>query len=107
MVRFIFRFVGLWLLAGGFVAFVVDGTRSISASRFVLTPFGIAWDTLHPASFDAMRAWVEGNFPSWVWNPIILSVLLTPLWAVLGVLGLLLVLIGRKRERTIGYSSRD
>ena len=107
MVRFVFRFIGWWLLAGAFVAFVVDGTRSISASRLVLTPFGIAWDSLHPTSFDAMRNWVEGQLPGWVYNPIILSVLLTPLWIILGVLGFLLFLMGRKREHTIGYSSRD
>jgi len=107
MVRFVYRFIGLWLLAGAFVAFVVDGTRSISAARFVLTPFGVAWDSLHPATFDAMRTWVEGNLPGWVWNPIILGVLLTPLWVVLGVLGLILLIIGQKRERSIGYSSRD
>jgi hypothetical protein len=107
MIRFLFRFIGLWLLAGAFVALVIDGTRSISAGRLAITQFGIAWDSLHPASFDAMRTWVEAHLPMWVWNPVLLSVLLTPIWVVLGVLGLLFVLIGRKREQKIGYSSRD
>jgi uncharacterized membrane protein YdbT with pleckstrin-like domain len=43
----------------------------------------------------------------WVWNPALLSVLLTPIWVVLAVLGLLFVLVGRKRRQQIGYSSRD
>jgi hypothetical protein len=107
MVRFFFRFISWWLLAGAFVAFVIDGTRSISASRLVLTPFGGAWDSLHPSSFDAMRAWIEGHLPGWVYNPVILGILLSPLWIILGVLGFLLFLIGRKREHSIGYSSRD
>ena len=107
MVRFVFRFIGLWLLAGAFIALVVDGTRSISAGRIAVTQFGMAWDSLHPSSFDAMRSWIEANLPIWVWNPVALFVLLTPLWVALGVVGLVLALIGRKRERKIGYSSRD
>jgi hypothetical protein len=107
MFRFLFRFIGLWLLAGAFVAFVIDGTRSISAAHIVITRSGDAWESLHPATFDAMRSWVELHLPMWVWNPVILFVLLTPLWIILGALGLLLVLIGRKRRHPIGYSSRD
>lgn len=107
MVRFIFRFIGLWLLAGAFVALVVDGTRSISAGRIAVTQFGMAWDTMHPSSFDAMRTFIEAHLPMWVWNPVLLSVMLTPIWVVLGVVGLVFALIGRKRERRIGYSSRD
>lgn len=107
MLRFLFRFIGLWLLAGAFVALIVDGTRSISAARIVIMRTGDAWETLHPASFDAMRAWIELHLPMWAWNPVALGVLLTPLWIVLGILGLLLVLAGRKRAHPIGYSSRD
>jgi hypothetical protein len=55
MIRFLLRFIGLWLLAGAFVALVIDGTRSISAGRLAITQFGTAWDSLHPTSFDAMR----------------------------------------------------
>ncbi len=107
MLRFIFRFIGLWLLAGAFIALVVDGTRSISAGRVAITPFGEAWDALHPASFDAMRTSIEASLPLWVWNPVLLSVMLTPVWIVLGAAGIVFALIGRKRERRIGYSSRD
>ncbi|HVT56249.1 MAG TPA: hypothetical protein VHD34_09410 [Xanthobacteraceae bacterium] len=107
MIRFLFRFIGLWLLAGAFFALVMDGTRSISAGRLAVTQFGAAWDTLHPSSFDAMRNWIEMHLPVWVWNPVLLSVMLSPLFVVLAVLGILFVLVGRKRERKIGYSSRD
>lgn len=107
MIRFLFRFIGLWLLAGAFIALVVDGTRSISAGRIKIDQFGAAWDRLHPSSFDAMRSWIEAHMPMWVWNPVALFVLLTPLFVVLGVAGLVFALIGRKRERKIGYSSRD
>jgi hypothetical protein len=107
MLRFIFRFIGLWLLAGAFVSLVIDGTRSISAGRVAVTQFGMAWDALHPSSFDAMRTWIEAQLPLWVWNPLLLSVMLTPIWVVLGVVGVIFALMGRRREHRIGYSSRD
>jgi ABC-type Fe3+ transport system permease subunit len=107
MVRFLARFIGLWLLAGAFVSLVIDGNRSIASGRFMLTAFGEAWYALHPASLDLARNWIEAHLPAWLWNPVILGVLLTPLWIVLAVFGAILVLVGRKRERPIGYSSRD
>ena len=107
MARFLARFIGLWLLAGAFVSLVIDGNRSIAAGRLMLTAFGEAWFALHPASLDLARNWIEGHLPAWLWNPVILSVLLTPLWIILAVLGAILVFIGRKRARPIGYSSRD
>jgi hypothetical protein len=107
MIRFLFRFFGMWLLAGAFVALVIDGTRSIGASRIVLTPLGEAWSALHPQSLFSMQAWVEQRLIAWVWDPVLISLLFTPLWIVLGVLGLLFVLLGRPRARPIGYSSRD
>jgi hypothetical protein len=107
MFRFLARFLGLWLLAGAFVALVIDSTRSIAASRIVLTSVGEAWSVLHGASLEQFRAYVEASFPVWVWDPLTLNLLLAPLWALLGVLGILFALLGRSRARPIGYSSRD
>jgi hypothetical protein len=107
MIRFLFRFIGLWLLAGAFVALVIDGTRSVGASRIVLTTTGEAWSVLHRPSLEQFRTYVEGGFPAWVWDPLVLNLLLAPLWAALGVLGILFALLGRTPPRPIGYSSRD
>jgi uncharacterized membrane protein YoaK (UPF0700 family) len=107
MLKFFARFIGLWMLAGAFVSLVIDGNRSIAAGRLMLTAFGEAWFALHPASLDAARSAIEGHLPGWLWNPVILGVLLAPLWLILAVLGAILVLLGRRRERPIGSSSRD
>src|SRR5436305_1914707 len=37
MFRFIFRFIGLWILAVAFVALIRDGTKTIAASAVVVT----------------------------------------------------------------------
>ena len=107
MIRFLFRFIGLWLLAGAFVALVIDGTRSVAASRIVLTTVGEAWSVVHRPSLELFRLHIEGNYPAWAWDPVAINFLLTPLWIALGVLGIVFALLGRVPARPIGYSSRD
>jgi hypothetical protein len=107
MFRFLFRFVGLWLLAGAFVALVIDGTRSITAGRVVIMPLAEAWVALHPSSVDWLKATLERDFPAWLWDSVVLYLLLAPLWTVLAVIGLIFVFIGRRPAKLIGYSSRD
>jgi hypothetical protein len=107
MFRFLFRFFGLWLLAGAFVALVIDGTRSITAGRIVVMSVADAWLAVHPASLEWLKLAAERDLPVWLWDPVLLYVLSAPLWLGLGVLGLILALLGRRRPRPIGYSSRD
>ncbi len=107
MFRFLFRFVGLWLLAGAFVALVIDGTRSITAGRIVVMPLAEAWVALHPTSVEWLRTTFERDMPGWLWDSVMVYVLFAPLWAVLGMLGLVLVFVGRRPQKLIGYSSRD
>jgi hypothetical protein len=107
MIRFLFRFVGLWLLAGAFVALIIDGTRSIAASRLILTALREAWSAVHPASLTALQAWAERGAAAWIWDPVAVNVLSTPLWVVLALIGIVLIVLGRPRARPIGYSSRD
>jgi hypothetical protein len=40
MIRFVFRFIGLCLLATAFVFFVYDGTKSIANHQIVYTSVG-------------------------------------------------------------------
>lgn len=107
MIRFLFRFLGLWLLASAFVALVIDGTRSVGVSRLVLTTTGEAWSVVHRSSLEWFKVYVESTLPPWAWDPVAVTFLFTPLWAVLGILGILFALIGRTPARPIGYSSRD
>lgn len=104
MIRFLFRFTGLWLLAGAFVGLVIDGTRAIASSRIIFTPLSETWSALHPASLESLQK----AAPAWLWDPVMTNLLAAPFWVHLGVLGLLFLAIGRHRRATlIGYSSRD
>jgi hypothetical protein len=104
MIRFLFRFIGLWLLAGAFVSLVIDGTRSVSASRPLLTPVRDAWTLIDPASLAALQKQVAGGS----FEALITALLAMPFFVLLAIVGLLFLLIGRRSRRNrIGYSSRD
>jgi hypothetical protein len=102
MIRGFFRLVGLLLLAGGFFFLVYDGARSIADQALRLTRLGEFWNDVHQASQQKFAAMVEGASPL-LWNGIKL-ILNQPVWAVMGVLGILLLLLFRARRPLIGYS---
>ncbi len=100
-----FRIIGLWLLAMAFIAMVVDGIKSIAATSLVLTPLGQGWFSLHPPSINLLQAIVERYTLPFLWDPVLLTVMLAPIWLVFGLLGALFLYIGRKkRDASIAYS---
>ena len=104
MIRFLFRLVGLLALAVAFIALVLDGTKSIAGNKIVVTPLGQTWTDLHSTSLQLLEAGVTRHLAEWLWNPVLLNVLTSPTWLVLGVLGVVLLLLGRKKKPLIGYA---
>ena len=102
MIRGFFRLIGLLLLAGGFIFVVYDGARSIADQALRLTRLGEFWNDIHQSSQRSFQAMVEGASPA-LWN-LVKLVLNQPAWALMGVLGLLLLLLFRARKPLIGYS---
>ena len=102
--RFLLRFIGLLLLAGAFVAAIIDGTKSIAAGGFERTTFGQTWDNIHQESKPAVKAFLDRRAGPWLWKSGIQVVLDQPTWLVLGGLGTVLVLLGRKKAPLIGYA---
>ena len=107
MIRFVFRFIGLWILAAGFVALVRDGTKSIAGNAVFITKLGEDWTNIHSTSLQLLEAAVarhiEPYVGQWLWDPIVLNILTAPTWLVLGIVGSILILIGRKKKPLIGY----
>jgi len=58
---------------------------------------------IHQSSQQAFRAWLEGIAP-WLWTSVVKIILDQPVFAVMGVLGILLMLLFRPRKPLIGYS---
>jgi hypothetical protein len=106
MIRLFLRIVGFILALAGFVALVIDGTRSIAGSRLIYTVVGDTWRTLHPDSLQAFQALLERRQLGWIWDPGVLTMLVVPT-ALAGLgLGALFLLAGRRREPQIGVIGR-
>ncbi|HEV7601969.1 MAG TPA: hypothetical protein VGO49_17150 [Bradyrhizobium sp.] len=103
MIRGFFRLVGLLLLAGGFIFMVYDGARWVADQNLRFTRFGEFWNDIHQSSQQAFRTMVEGAAP-WLWTSFVTVILDQPVFAVMGGLGILLMLLFRPRKPLIGYS---
>jgi hypothetical protein len=103
MIRGFFRLVGLLLLACGFIFMVYDGARWVADQSLSFTRFGQFWNDINQSSQAMFRTWVEGVAP-WLWTNVVRVILDQPVFAVLGLLGILLMLLFRPRKPLIGYS---
>jgi hypothetical protein len=108
MIGFLARFIGLWMVAGALVALVIDGTKTIAASALTMTPMGLAWYSLSPASLmqtqEFVQRTIEAYIGHWLWDPIIQWVLMAPAWAVLVIIGGWLLYVGRRRRPQPAYA---
>jgi hypothetical protein len=103
MIRFLFRFLGVLTLAAAFVLLVYDGAKSIADSRIHIYKLGQLWTDINASSLQSLQASAEAHLPAQAWNPVAVTLLEQPAWLVLGVIGILLILLGRKKKPMIGY----
>jgi hypothetical protein len=103
MFRFLFRFLGLWIFAAGFVFFVYDGTKSIADRSLYFTKAGDVWAWVHQESLLRLQPAIEHHVP-WLWDPVLATLLAAPASLMLGLVGTLLILLGRKKKPLIGYA---
>jgi len=104
MIRFLLRTLGLLFLAAAFVLVVYDGTRSIAANALVYTKVDEIWSQIHAASLQQLQPFIEKNAPPWLWDSVAVQVLNAPAMAAFGIIGAILVLLGRRKRPLIGYS---
>ncbi len=96
----IIRFIGIFIFLLGLISLAVDGTKSLASEEIVITSLEEFWMEVHSKSFDAFQVAAEGYLPAFLNDTLLDSVLSFPLWVILGVLGVLLSWVGRKRTRT-------
>ena len=102
MFRFLFRVMATFALAVAVIMAVLDVTRTIAASRLVLTPLGDSWASVSPATLERMHTFIVENAHPLVWNPVMVFILGLPGFVVFAVLAFLLYAIGHRPERRIG-----
>jgi hypothetical protein len=103
MIGFLARFAGLWLIAGALVALVIDATKTVATSALTVTQLGKAWYDVSPLTLLSAQQFVEGRIEvyvgGWLWDPLVVWMLMMPTWAVFAALGFLLTYSGRRRRR--------
>jgi hypothetical protein len=104
--RFLSRFIGLLFAAGAFVAFVIDGTKSIADSSIQTEPVGAVWLFLDQASFVAAQEAIQRNFSPVLWDRVIQPILSLPLFVALMIVAAIFLLLGRRPRSRIGYAVR-
>jgi hypothetical protein len=105
MIRFLLRFLGLWVLAAAFLFFIYDGTKSIAASAFFITKVNDVWFNIHQKSLEELQPFIEQHVGAWLWQSAIQPFFMEqPAWLVLGVIAVLMILLGRKKKPLIGYA---
>lgn len=104
MIRSLLRLLGVIILAAGFILVMYDGARSIADSRLYIYKLSQLWNDIHAASLQSSQARVQASLPSVVWDPVITTILDQPAWLIFGIVGTVLILLGRKRKPLIGYA---
>jgi len=104
MIRFLFRFIGLICLAAAFILIIYDGTKSIAGNNLYLTSVRALWELLNAASLAELKPLIQPYAGGLLWDPVALAVLSAPAWSVIGIFGILLLLLGRRKKPLIGYA---
>src|SRR5690242_7808241 len=104
MIRFVLRFLGLICLAAAFILAIYDGTRSIAANRVFLTSIRTLWELINAGSLTQMKPLLSPYAGGVLWDPGMLAILNAPAFTLLGCLGVVLLMLGRRKKPLIGYA---
>jgi len=104
MIRFLLRFIGLLCLAAAFILVIYDGMTSIASNGFIFTSVRALWELVNAASLARIEPLIRPYAGGLLWDPVMVAILAAPSWALLGILGILFMLLGRKKRPLIGYA---
>lgn len=94
----VLRIIGYVLLLAGIVALGFEIVQSLEAGRWILLTLGQVWAAIDRVSLNMVQVGLERYIHPFLWDPVFLTVLLWPAWLVFGVLGGLLIALGRRRR---------
>lgn len=97
--RFLFRLAATISLAVAVIMAVLDATRTVAASHLVLTPLRASWGAVSPHTLESFQHFTRTKINPLAWDPVAVTVLNLPGFAVFGVLAFLLYAIGHKPRR--------
>jgi hypothetical protein len=97
--RFVLRALGFVCLAGAFVVAVFDGARAVAAGALRPSAVETVIGWAAPNGLAGLQAAAGPHLPAALWDPLLSGFLATPAVIVLGLVGLVLLMLGRARSR--------
>ncbi len=92
------RILGWLLIALALLALGGDGLRWLETGMVAFIALGEFWARLDPPTYGLLQTIGEDYLPPILWDPGLASLLRWPAVAVLGALGILLLILFRRRE---------
>ena len=83
---------------------MTDGAYFIANKNLEFTKVGDLWSQIDQHSLLLLQPAIERHVAVWLWDPVILTVLVQPAWLVFLILGSIFTVLGRKKKPLIGYS---
>jgi hypothetical protein len=91
--------LGTWFLGLMAVLVVIDGTKSLAANAPLWTSVVDVWVMFAPEHWANTEAWIAQSLDASGLGNVLRMVLSWPAAAISGVLGLLFLMLGRKRRK--------
>ena len=91
--------IGLVFLTGAATAIVLDVIALIEKGSYLPLKAGTIWAVIDRPSLGLTQVGIERYVAPWLWDPVMLTLLTSPLWLVLAIPGLFFLLISRWRRR--------
>ncbi len=98
LLRLLVRLIGWLLVLAALALLAREAAGWWRAGDWQVVPAGKLWFDLHRTSLQLAQPAIERHVWPFLWNPVILTVLQWPAWAVIGVPGLILALTRRPRR---------
>ena len=107
MIRFIFRTISVFCLALAVMFLIIDATRSVGISEVVWTPLANSWERFVPNTLELSSQWLADTVHPFLNDPVLVTMLSWPTFAVFAGLAVLFYIIGhRRRRRTSVFPGR-
>jgi hypothetical protein len=94
----VLRLIGWLLIVAALAVLLYAAWRWHQTGAWRMIPAGQLWFDLDRNSLLLAQPAIERHVARWLWSPVIATILQWPAWAVLGVPGIVLLLIGRRRQ---------
>ncbi len=96
--RFFLRILGTWAFGLALILVVKDITISLAKTKFYLSSFSQTWVDLHEASWLASSQYILKMSEFVSMQKIVLFIFNSPAWIILIILGVLFLILGRKKK---------